>query len=113
MSSSNCASAASGTPSPIVSPPSTPSAFEPTPSPSTTVKSTPRPPSCWSSASLCSRLMLGGPPPGSPRPPPLVRFADKARRASLDRLHEDVDLAAARQADAPGEVVGDAVAEQL
>ena len=45
---------------------------------------------CWGNlpvdAGGTSRLMLGE-PPGSPRPLPLVRFADKALRAFPTPLH--------------------------
>ena len=75
-------------PSPTRSPDSRTSSFEPTPSPSTTVKSRPRSPDSSSSAS---------------------RSISVTPRA----LDEHVDLAAAGQADAPGELVGDPVGEQL
>jgi len=42
--------------------------------------------SFFSTAWGTSRYMLGE-PPGSPRPPPLVRFADKALRAFPTPLH--------------------------
>ena len=88
MISSACSTASPGA-SPTCSPPSSTSAFEPTPSPSTTVNSTPRSPEAASAESRSNRLI-----------------------GSLERLDEHVDLAAAGQTDAPGDVVLDAVAQR-
>src|SRR5262245_38508493 len=89
MTSSTWATASSGA-DPSVSPPSSTSAFDPTPSPSTTVSRTPRSPDAASAESRSTMLT-----------------------PSLERLDEDVDLAAAGEADAPCQVVLDAVAQQL
>src|SRR6187431_1539423 len=131
MSSSNCATASSR-PSPICSPDSSTRTFVPAASPSTAVKRIARSSDSRSSASRWMRLIGAADERGGVRGtgrfsvlsrrrghageawlPPRPRAAGEWCSLLLDPLEEHVDLAAARQADAPGEVVLDAVREEL
>src|SRR5207302_7858081 len=99
-------------PSPAVEPsPCTPS-FAPTRGPATTVSTTARPPLSTTRLSS-SKTVMPAPAPAQPAPP----LPGRLRRAyadsrSLQRLDEDVDLAAARQADLQCHLVGDAVGDE-
>ena len=132
MSPSNCATA-SPSPSPTRSPDSRTSTFVPAVAPSTAVKRIPRSSDSRSSASrwirLTGRFPAGerGGVWGTGRFPtlsgrrghagetwfPREREPKASVAHSVDPLEKDVDLAAARQADAPGEIVLDAVREEL
>src|SRR5437588_151355 len=71
--------------------------------PSTTVKSTARSSPCASESNVSVSVNLGA---------RSICALDQSELSSIQALEEDVDLAAAREADAERLIVGDAVAEQ-
>src|SRR5439155_13676154 len=109
-SASGASAASSPGPSPIVEPSSRTSSFAPSPSPATIVSTTARPPVSTTPRSS-SKTLMPAPAPAKPAPPLSGRLR-QAYAGSLERLDEDVDLAAARQADLERHVVRDAVRQE-